>query len=82
MPGRGRVFQLSSQPVIDHRTVLLTPTPDRRVVDHEPAFGHHFLDVPQLNEKRKYQRTQVAMISGSKWRPRKMAGRFLFIALP
>jgi len=45
IPGGGREFQLSSQPVIDHRTVLLTPTPDRRVVDHEPAFGHHFLDV-------------------------------------
>jgi len=31
--------------VIDHRTVPLTPTPDRRVVDQQAAFGHHFLDV-------------------------------------
>ena len=36
----------------------------------------------RLNEKRKYQRTQVAMISGSKWRPLKMAGRLCIIASP
>jgi hypothetical protein len=34
----------------------------------------------RLKEKRKYQRTQVAMISGSKWRPRKIAGRLRVIA--
>jgi hypothetical protein len=40
-------FSFPPQPVIDHRTVLLTPTPDCGVVDHEAAFGHHLLDVPQ-----------------------------------
>jgi hypothetical protein len=31
--------------LVNYRTVPLTPAPDSRVVDHQAALGHHFLDV-------------------------------------
>jgi hypothetical protein len=31
--------------------VSLTPTPDRRVVNGQAAFGHHFLDVTEAERK-------------------------------
>src|SRR5215510_12569073 len=36
----------------------------------------------RLKENRKYQPTQVTIISGSKWRPRKRNGLLCFIQLP
>ena len=79
----GRDISAFLSAVVNHRTVLLTPAPDSRVGStSRPRSVIISSTLRRLNEKRKYQRTQVAMISGSKWRPRNMAGRLRFIALP
>src|SRR5579862_9832319 len=51
MPGGGRVFHLSSQPLVNDRTVLLTPAPDGRVIDRQSPLGHHFLHIAEAERK-------------------------------
>src|SRR5262249_43659106 len=51
MPGCRFIFDLSSESLIDERTVLQTPPPHRCVVDVEAALRHQLFNVPQAQRK-------------------------------
>jgi hypothetical protein len=46
MPGRRLAFHFSFEPLPDDGAVLLTPPPDRGVVDDEAALRHQLFDIP------------------------------------
>ena len=67
--------------VIQNRPVMQNPSRDRGVIDGQPSFGHHLLGIAIASGYRRYQRTQRAMMSSRKCRPRNNAGRFARIRI-
>jgi hypothetical protein len=72
---------MTAQPLLQFGTVTLNPTPDRRVIRLQTAFGEQLFDIAERQRVPKIQRTAQRISSGAVCRHLKIAGRVAFFTI-